>query len=412
MFTVELPLSRVRELGADPEIVYLSANRTVKSFGHLETTTAAAQARSLGGSTSFDGSGIGIAIIDSGIDTNHNILKPGGVSHVVHSQDFTGDTITGDTYGHGTFVASLAAGSSAFAGGAYTGVAPGANLLSLRVLDDNGAGTSSNLISAIDWCVTYKDTYNIRVINMSLGTPAVDSYQFDPLCLAARRAHDAGIVVVCAAGNVGKDEFGGKLYGGIHSPGIEPSVITVGATKTFGTDERSDDAITSYSSHGPTRGYYTEANGDKHYDNLIKPDLVAPGNKLIGAQSVNPRNASLPNIAMQISPQLETYYSSDPASKMMYMSGTSMSSPVVAGAAALLLQANPTLTPNLVKAILMYTAQPHQRRQHSGTGCWSTQRGRRDAGGTTGPAQCLLAGQRRTDADQRAAEFADEQHRG
>ena len=208
LYTVEVPRSRIRNLGADPDIVYLSSNRPVKSFGHVETTTAAAQARSLGGSTTFDGSGVGIAILDSGIDANHNLLKQGGVSRVVYSQDFTGSGLTGDTYGHGSHVASLAVGSSDFSGGAYTGTAPGANLLNLRVLDNDGQGTSSNLIAALDWCITYKAVYNIRIINMSLGTVAVDSYQFDPLCLAARRAHDAGIVVVCAAGNLGKDSEG------------------------------------------------------------------------------------------------------------------------------------------------------------------------------------------------------------
>ncbi len=172
--------------------------------------------------------------------------------------------ISWDTNGHGTHVASLAAGSSGFAGGAYGGIAPGANLLSLRVLDDNGSGSSSNIIAALDWCITNKNTYNIRVINMSLGAPAVDSYQLDPLCLAARRAHDAGIVVVCAAGNDGKDIEGNKIYGAIHSPGSEQSAITVGASNTFGTDARSDEKVTTYSSHGPTPGHYTDDNGIKN----------------------------------------------------------------------------------------------------------------------------------------------------
>ena len=143
-------------------------------------------------------------------------------------------------------------------------------MISLAVLDGTGVGVSSNVIAAIDWCITNKATYNIRVINMSLGAPAKDSYKTDPLCLAARRAHNAGIVVVAAAGNRGKSLLGQKAYGGIDSPGIEPSVITVGATNSFGTDARSDDTIATYSSRGPTRGYSTDASGVKHYDNLIK----------------------------------------------------------------------------------------------------------------------------------------------
>src|SRR5213079_1036320 len=102
---------------------------------------------------------------------------------------------------------------------------------------------------------------------------------------AARALVNAGIVVVAAAGNNGKDANGNKIYGQIHSPGNEPSVITVGATNTFGTDARNDDGVATYSSRGPTRSYTTDANGVKNYDNLIKPDLIAPGNKLIYAEA-------------------------------------------------------------------------------------------------------------------------------
>jgi subtilisin family serine protease len=161
------------------------------------------------------------------------------------------------------------AGGDRVGASAYRGIAPAARLISLRVLDDNGVGTESSIIAALDWCIANKDAYNIRVINLSLGAVAADSYRQDPLCLAVRRAHDAGIVVVCAAGNMGKDAEGRKIYGGIHSPGIDPSVITVGASNTFGTDWRSDDKVTTYSSRGPTRGFYTDADGIKHYDNLI-----------------------------------------------------------------------------------------------------------------------------------------------
>ena len=157
-------------------------------------------------------------------------------------------------------------------------------LISLGVLDSNGKGSTSNVIAAIDWVIANKSTYNIRVINMSLGTPPKDSYKTDPLCLAARRAYNAGIVVVASAGNFGKDIYGNKLYGGINSPGIEPSVITVGAVNTYGTDNRYDDTVATFSSRGPTRGY-TTVNGVRKYDNLIKPDIVAPGNRLIAACS-------------------------------------------------------------------------------------------------------------------------------
>ena len=118
--------------------------------------------------------------------------------------------------------------------------------------------------------MTNKATHNIKVVNLSLGTFAIDSYKDDPLCLAVRQLVDNGVVVVVAAGNAGKNSDGDKLYGLIHSPGSQPSAITVGATNTFGTDTRSDDAVASYSSRGPTRGGWVDQNGIKHYDNLVK----------------------------------------------------------------------------------------------------------------------------------------------
>src|ERR671920_1294351 len=88
-----------------------------------------------------------------------------------------------------------------------------------------------------------------------------------------------------AAGNNGKNAAGQKVYGQIHTPGVEPAALTVGAANTFGTDARADDTVATYSSRGPTRGYWTDAAGARHYDNLLKPDLVAPGNKVISAES-------------------------------------------------------------------------------------------------------------------------------
>src|SRR6185436_16206423 len=126
----------------------------------------------------------------------------------------------------------------------------------------------------------------------------------DPVCRAARKLVDAGIVVVAAAGNNGKDANGQKIYGAIHSPGNDPSVITVGASNTYGSDGRADDGVTTFSSRGPTRSYYTDTTtGARKYDNLIKPDLVAPGNKIISStkntslllSSVPENKVSIPN---------------------------------------------------------------------------------------------------------------------
>jgi subtilisin family serine protease len=246
-------------------------------------------------------------------------------------------------------------GSSKVGAGAYRGIAPGVKVVNVKVLDNDGRGTASHVITGLDWVVSNKSTYNIRVINLSLGTIAKDSYTTDPLCLAARRAVNAGLVVVASAGNNGKDLSGKKIYGAINAPGNDPSVITVGAINTYGTDARSDDTVATYSSRGPSRSY-TVVNGVRKYDNLVKPDLVAPGNKIIGARSNNFNNDG--NKLTAAYPGLLTGNTTISRDALMYMSGTSMAALVVAGAAALLLQANSTLAPSLVKAILMYTAQP------------------------------------------------------
>ncbi len=357
---VTLPLSAVGALASRDEVKFVSPVRSASASGHVTTTTGAEAVRlqksiSLLGVTTYtklDGSGVGIAVIDSGVDANHAALAGSlGLSRVTYSQDFTGEGRTDDVYGHGTHVASIAAGSDQLSGGAYAGLAPNANVINLRVLDSRGQGTTSSLLGALDWVLANRTAYGIQVVNMSVGAPAVDSYKNDPVCQAARQLADAGVVIVAAAGNDGKDASGQKLYGTIHSPGDEPSAITVGAANTFQTDLRSDDGVTTYSSRGPSRGYWTDDAGVRHYDNLIKPDLVAPGNKIVAAAA--PGNALL-----TAHPELAAGSAANPEQQMMTLSGTSMAAPVVAGAAALMLQANPSLTPNLVKMLLTTTAQP------------------------------------------------------
>ena len=245
LLTVELPLAKIRELENDPSVAYLSPDRPIATSadGHIETTTGATAIRALVSGTTLEGNGIGIAILDTGIDSAHKLTRvSGGHPGIVVSMNFlsSGDPLK-DREGHGSHVASLAAGSKELKSGSYRGIAPGAKIINLRVLDDNGRGTTSSVIAALDWCIANRNTngYNIRVINLSLGTPARDSYRTDPLCLAVRRATDAGLVVVASAGNYGKDEFGRKLYGGINSPGIEPAAITVGAPSRLPCGSRS-----------------------------------------------------------------------------------------------------------------------------------------------------------------------------
>jgi subtilisin family serine protease len=351
---VTLPANAALAIAARSDVAYVSLNREVRALGHLSITTGVDQIRTTSGTNAsgLDGTGIGIAVVDSGIDTTHKaFLDRSNNVRVVYSEDFTGEGRTDDPYGHGTHVAALAAGNGRISNGQYVGVAPNANILNLRVLNAQGVGTTGGVLRALDWIATNRDAYNIRVVNLSLGMPAIDSYRNDPICRSVRRLVDAGIVVFAAAGNNGSDQEGTRLYGHIHSPGNEPSAITVGASNTFGTDGRGDDGVASFSSRGPTRSFAVDQNGAVTYDNLIKPDIVAPGNKLIEAQAVN-------NVLVNQNPALDAGVSPVDNRKMMYLSGSSMATPVAAGVAALMLQANPTLTPNLIKALMMYTAQP------------------------------------------------------
>ena len=183
------------------------------------------------------------------------------------------------------------------------------------------------------------------MINLSLGRPVSASYENDPLCLAVQQAWQAGIVVVVAAGNDGRDNsLGTNGYGTITAPGNSPYAITVGAMNTNGTLTPTDDRITSYTSKGPTS-----------IDHIVKPDLVAPGNRIISLRDVGSyldTNDSTNQVAMSV----YSVANATVAGSYYVLSGTSMATPMVSGAAALMLQQNPSLTPDQVKARLMKTA--------------------------------------------------------
>src|SRR5215468_5001100 len=193
--------------------------------------------------SAYDGTGITVAVIDSGINDKHADLGNGSKSRVLYHQDFTGTTTylnnkhVWDLYGHGTHVAGIIGGNGNKSNGRFAGIASNVNFIDLRVLDANGAGSDSSVIAAIQQAIALKNAYNIRVINLSLGRGVFESYKQDPLCQAVERAWSAGIVVVVAAGNNGRYQPAGG-YGTINSPGNDPYVITVGSMKTNGTADR------------------------------------------------------------------------------------------------------------------------------------------------------------------------------
>src|SRR4029079_16094856 len=227
-FSLSLPFRMVAELASFPEIAQVSSNEAVNTLGHVSRTTgteAGQSAATAAGRGVINGTGIGLAILDSGIDVNHKQFEAaGGGSRVIASVDLTGENRTDDPFGHGTFVAAAAAGGPG-AGTSYTGIAPGVSLLNVRVLNSDGVGTIESVLAGLDWVAAHARQYNIRIVNMSIGTRAIDSYKYDTLCRAVRGLVNSGILVFAAAGNEGRDSSGQKVYGAIHSPGNEPSAL-------------------------------------------------------------------------------------------------------------------------------------------------------------------------------------------
>src|SRR5665213_4566509 len=216
---------------------------------------------SFGAANTESGEGIGIAIIDSGIHVNPDLIGDGTNNltlmnwfpRVWYSQSFVAGESPDDFYGHGTHVAGMIAGDGSNSyGRAYLedihGIAPGAHLINLKVLDKNGQGADSQVIAAINQAILLKDVFNIKIINLSLGRGIYESYKVDPLCQAVEKAWAAGITVVVAAGNGGRDNIDGTFgYGTIAAPANDPRVITVGAMNTESTPQRRDDMMTTYS---------------------------------------------------------------------------------------------------------------------------------------------------------------------
>jgi serine protease AprX len=335
----DVPNTALTALAASGAVLRIAADRP--TIGTDERTRATVGASDAWQSFGYDGAGVGVAVIDSGVTPAHDDLRDAaGAQRIVHFADFVnGQTGAYDDFGHGTHVAGIIAGNGFDSGSVRAGIAPAAGLVVLKVLDGSGRGSVSDLIAAFDYVLANRVQYSIRVVNVSIGAGVYESYDTDLLTLAAKRVVQAGVVVVAAAGNNGTRN-GATQYGGITAPGNAPWVVTVGASTHNGTIDRSDDAIAGFSSRGPAA-----------VDYAAKPDLVAPG---VGIESL-----SSPGSAMYATrPSALLPGTIDPGYlPYLSLSGTSQATPVVTGAIALMLQANPSLTPNAVKAILQYTAE-------------------------------------------------------
>src|SRR5580704_11506359 len=344
---LEVPNAVLTQLAAHPAVFRVHEDRD--TFTHNYRTALTVGATTVVQAMGLTGRGIGVAVIDSGITTYHDdltvgastTLYPYGNQRVAKFVDFVnGRALPYDDNGHGSHVAGTILGNGADSSGQKAGMAPGAALVALKVLDLNGQGKISNILAALNWVALNASTYHIRVVNLSVGAAIKESYLTDPLTRAAKVLTDQGIVVVAAAGNLGENAAGQAQYGGITAPGNAPWVLTVGASSTQGTLARADDIMGAYSSRGPT-----------FLDWGAKPDLVAPGT---GTMSL-----AVPGSTFFTTKAPYLVKGSNGALTYLALTGTSMATPVVSGTVALMLQANPALTPNLVKAILQYTAQTY-----------------------------------------------------
>ncbi len=272
------------------------------------------------------GQGVTVAVLDTGIDQLPDFSNRliGGVNLTGGGNPFQ------DGYGHGTFVAGLIAGDGASSNGQYSGEAPGANLVSIKVAGLTGLTDLGTIIQGLQWAVDHQALYQIKVLNLSLGFQSSESTLVNPLDLAVQAVWDAGITVVASAGNAG------PFNGTILSPGDDPLVITVGALDDMGaaTASASGDEMTNFSSAGPTSP-----------DGWVKPDLVTSGRSVV-------------SLAAPGSALLSSYPSAQVGTSYFTGSGTSFSAAITSGAAALVLADNPGLTPDQVKARLLGNTNP------------------------------------------------------
>ena len=268
----------------------------------------------------YSGSGVTVGLIDTGVTPNTDLG-----TRLLARADLTSEHDGIDRFGHGSHLSGLIAGDGTLSAEKYEGAATEANLVSIRVAGWDGATDVSTVIAGLQWAVANRDRYGIRVLNLSFGTDAVQSATTDPLDYAVEQVWRAGIVVVVAAGN----RCGAA--GTVSKPGDDPFVITVGAADLAGAASPSDDSVASFSSRGPTQ------------DGFAKPDLLAPGVSLVSTRAPG----SVADVFRPAARVGINYFKG---------SGTSQAAAIVSGVVARMLDANPALTPDQVKGVLMQTA--------------------------------------------------------
>jgi serine protease AprX len=278
-----------------------------------------------------------VASIDTGVTPNPNLG-----ARLLARVDLTAERDGLDRFGHGTHMAGLIAGDGTTSSEAFTGAAPEARIVSVKVAGWDGATDVSTVIAGLQWVVSNRSRFGIRVVNLSWGTDANRAYGVDPLDRAVERAWEAGLVVIVSAGN------SGPTAGTIAKPADDPYVITVGAADVNGTAQPADDTVAPFSSRGPTA------------DGVAKPDLVAPGVSLVSDRAPG-----------------STVDDFRPAARfgasLFKGTGTSQAAAVVAGVVARMLDVNAALTNDQIKGVLMATADPRVAGDGAGAGLLDAQ---------------------------------------
>lgn len=320
---------RLAAVGRAAGVTAVTADRAVHLTGNAWDTSLSAspyvwtsQAAQVWNNNNVDGSGVSVAVLDTGVAPVQDLA-----GHVMSGPDLSGEgRNTVDSFGHGTVMAGIIAGNGSAAGASpRTGIAPGAQIVSVKVAGANGATDVSTMLAGMSWIGAFKDVYNIRVLNLSWGVPSTQDPRIDPLNFAVERLWRLGVTVVVAAGN------SGPTTGTIMKPGDDPLVVTVGAYDDKADSVPTNDTVPAWSSQGPT------ATG------LAKPDLVAPGRTLIATRAPGSTvEAQNPNALI--------------APAYIKGSGSSEATAVTAGVVALLLQQHPLWTPDQIKYALTSSA--------------------------------------------------------
>jgi serine protease AprX len=324
-----VPAARLRELAGRPGVRAVTADRAAAlwTVDWDDVSTSSAYAVTSSARAAWPrgrGKGIGVAVLDTGISPHPELA-----GRTVFGPDLSGEGAhQRDSYGHGTVMAGAIAGNGISTAPAFrTGIAPRAHVVSIKVAGANGATDVSTVLAGMHWAASFRDVYNIRVLNLSWGVPSTQHPAVDPLSMGVQRLWALGITVVVAAGNSGPNP------GTVTKPGDDPLVLTVGAYDDRGDTLTSNDVVPKWSSQGPT------AQG------VAKPDVVAPGRTLVLARAAG-------------STVELNYPKALVAPGHIKGSGSSQAAAVVSGAAAVMLSARPTLTPDQIKAALMRTASP------------------------------------------------------